>query len=627
MGRSETVSYDYKESRFYLQKIEWYTRKDQYEIIGIEPNGESLYLPDTYKRHPITGWQGGESKSPFFSVRYLFIPAGITEINISNSLFPNLEKIEVQEGNTKYSTDGRMLFCEEGRELQYSLIEGNMEKAVVPKIVRKIRNRAFEDTLCKEIIFENPEVSVELGAFRNSKWMEQQGDFCVVGNMFYRLIQQVDVLKVPDNIRRFHEDAFMLYVPRHMITPVIPGQSNFSKTRCRDYSLEWTLRELTVTRAKTAMDFRFLGELLNLENVFIDTEHEKYISVDGVIFSKDKKCLVFYPCGKQDPIYKIPEGTVKIAREAFSGQRYLQEVWMPDTVTTIGMSAFCYCTALQKVLFSENIREIPDSSAYQNGGVFQGCRDLCEVKLPAKLQYLGSFAFYGSGLEKVVIGEELRQIGEYAFSECDKLNHIRLPQSLERLGKGALRRIKSIEAYVGTAKGLVSAVNTIPSDVSERRANVNWGRCMVHVKQKDGEETELFLIPKSLKRNSAYHLDMAWNNDTIDYEEYDACFEHIVKAEERLEFAELGILRLSETEEETPYISYMKHSALKIATHLLEERKEKEFLAFLERGYLSESSFGKLLKLANANGLTTCSAYLLEHQETKGTKRTRRITL
>lgn len=626
MDRDKAVFYDYKESRFCLQGIGWYTRKDEYEIVGIKPKGESLYLPDTYNGKLITEWREEKSKSSFPSVRFLFIPASITEIDIPNSLFPNLERIEVQEGNIEYATDGRMLFCGEGRELQYSLAIGNMERAVIPKMVRKIKKGAFEGTLCREIIFENPEVSVEAGAFCNSKWLEQQRDFCVIGNMFYRLMQQVDVLKVPENIRRFHEDAFMSYVPSYMITPVIPRRNNFSNTRSY-YSMERTLKELTVTRAKATINFRNLGELLNLENIFIDTEHEKYISVDGVIFSKDKKCLMFYPRGKEDRIYKIPEGTVKIAREAFSGQRYLQEVWMPDTITTIGMSAFYDCAALQKVLFSENIREIPDSSAYQKGGVFQECKNLCEVKLPAKLQYLGSFAFYNSGLEKVVIGEELRQIGEYAFSECKKLNHICLPQALERLGKGALRCIESIEAYVGTAKGLVSAVNTVPPDTAEKSANVNWGRCTVYVKQKDGEETELFLIPGSLKRNSAYHLDMAWNNDTIDYEEYDTCFEHITSAEERLAFAELGILRLSEAEEDTPYISYMKHSALKIATHLLEERKEKEFLAFLERGYLSESAFGKLLKLANANGLTTCSAYLLEHRGKKGTKRTRRITL
>ncbi|MDE7477684.1 MAG: hypothetical protein K2M91_07010, partial [Lachnospiraceae bacterium] len=173
---------------------------------------------------------------------------------------------------------------------------------------------------------------------------------------------------------------------------------------------------------------------------------------------------------------------------------------------------------------------------------------------------------------------------------------------------------------------LVSAVNTVPPDASENRMNIVWGRCMVHVQHKKGDKTETFLIPASLKRTAAYHLDMSWNSEQIDYEEYDACFEDIADSEERLEFAELGILRLK-GEEDTPYVSYMKHSALRIASRLLEAKKEKEFLAFLERGYLSETAYGKLLKIANKNDLTTCSAYLLKYQNAQGSKKTRRFSL
>ncbi len=359
-----------------------------------------------------------------------------------------------------------------------------------------------------------------------------------------------------------------------------------------------------------------------MQNVHLPENHKKYCSVDGVIFTKDKKTLVLYPCSRQDKQYQIPEGTVKIARGAFAEQQYLEEVSMPDTVTILGMSAFFHCKELRKVRFSDAIKEIPDSSAYQNGGVFQQCKMLREVILPSKLQYLGSFAFYQSSLQKVELPDKLRQIGEYAFAKCH-LQQISLPVTVERLGKGALAGIEMIDTYVGTAKGLVSALNTVPPDMTEKRMNVEWGRCVVHARHKKGDKTETFLIPGSLKRTAAYHLDLAWNNDQIDYEEYDACFEEITDSEERLEFAELGILRL-QGEEDIPYIAYLKHTALRIASRLLEAKKEKEFLAFLDRGYISESAIGKLLKIANENGLTTCSAYLLKYQNVKGGKKAKK---
>ena len=626
LSSNESFTYEYQGSCFRLEPSGWYPRGSEYEITGIVKENEKLYLPHTYNGKPITRWYMQEKEQPLAAVRFLVIPASVKNITISNRLFPNLERIEVASDSPEFSTDGQMLFSADGKELLYSLAAGNQERVVVPKTVRKIAKGAFRDAACTDISFENPDVSVEYKAFDSCGWFDQQKDYCVIGNLFYRLKHSVDILEVPEHVRRFHEDAFLDGVPRHLITPIMPPRNAISKLNGGRYFINGGIcSELTITHANVVLNFKNLADLSGLQRIHLPEGHKKYVSEDGVIFSKDRKSLVLYPRGREDARYEIPEGTVKIAREAFANQTYLAEVHMPDTVTMLGMSAFMNCRSLRKITFSANIREIPDSSAYQNGGVFQSCKALHEVTLPPKLQYLGSFAFCYSGVGKVVFNDRLKQIGEYAFWDC-QLDQIRLPASVERLGKGALAGIEVIDAYVGTAKGLVPSVNTVPPDASERRMNVEWGRCMVHARHKRGEQIESFLIPGSLKRTAAYHLDMAWNSDQIDYEEYDACFEEITDPDERLEFAELGILRLKD-EEDTPYVAYMKHSALKIASRLLEARKEKEFLAFLERGYLSETAYGKLLKIANTNGLTTCSAYLLKYQNAQGSKKTRRISL
>lgn len=625
MNRNESFTYAYQESRFQLERGAWYMDSNECEIKGIVTKSEKLYLPDTYHGNTISRWDMKDNKKPLPTVRFLFIPACIKDIFISNKLFPNLERIDVESGSRNFSTDGQMLFSVDGKELLYSLAAGNQERVVVPKTVRIIAIRAFQYTVCTDISFENPDVSVKYKAFDSCGWFDKQKDYCVIGNMFYCLKHSVEILEVPENVRRFHEDAFFNGVPKHLITPIMPPRSAVSKLNGGRYYADSVCRELTITHTNAVLNFKNLAELSGLEKIHLPEGHKKYVSEDGVIFSKDRKCLVFYPRSRKDARYKIPDGTVKIAREAFANQMYLEEVRMPDTVTMLGMSAFTNCKSLRKIVFSNNIREIPDSSAYQNGGVFQSCKALHEVELPPKLQYLGSFAFCYSGVGKVIFNDKLKQIGEYAFWGC-QLKQVNLPASVDRLGKGAFAGIEAIEVYAGTAKGLVSSVNTVPPDVSERRMNVEWGRCMVYVQHKRGEQTDVFLIPGSLKRTAAYHLDMAWNSDQIDYEEYDACFEEITDPEERLEFAELGILRLKD-EEDTPYAAYMKHSALRIASRLLETKKEKEFLAFLERGYLSETAYGKLLKIANTNGLTTCSAYLLKYQNAQGSKKTRKLSL
>lgn len=555
-------------------------------------------------------------------VKELYIPCAVTEISIDNGLFPGLEKVEVEAGHSEFRTDGKMLFSADGRELLYSLAGGNLEKATVPGEVRRIIRNAFSGTVCREIVFENADISCERDAFEDSEWIKCQGEYCVVGNQFFRLNGSVERLTVPDEIRRFHESAFWKGVPKYLNTPVMPSRSNMEDLGGRRGYRQ--CEELTLRSAGARIDIEMLRGWYGLSAVHVAKGHKRFCSADGIIFSKDGKTLEFYPQGRMEKSYRIPEGVVKIGRQAFLGQEYLEEVSMPDSVTTVGMGAFYRCSSLKKVDFSGNIREIPDASAYQNGGVFEQCGALEEARLPRKLQYLGSRAFYDSGLREIRLNEGLRQMGEYALA-AEELRKVSLPMSMERLGKGALLYAETVEAYTGTAKGLVPAVNAVLPELTEKSANLEWSRCMVSVRHKRGSKTEKFLIPGSLKRNAAYHLDMAWNGDEIDYTEYDACFEAIQDSRERMEFAEMGILRTDG--EESPYTAYMRHSALKIAMHLVEEGKEKEFLVFLQRGYLSETALSRLLKMTNQKQLTTCSAYILQYRDAKGSKKKKRFVL
>lgn len=622
---NQEIWYEYQGNRFRIEiRYGWNSKWSAGTIRGITLENSRLCLPDSCQGHPVTGLKLQE-KNPIPTAKYLYLPASVTELEIGNALFPGLEEIEVQAGHSKFSTNGQMLLSADGRELLYIFAAGNRERAVVPKEIRKIAHYAFSDTTCNEILFENPDVSVERDAFLNSEWMRRQGDCCIVGNLFFRLSCPLEKLVIPDGIRRIHESAFRSAAPKHLDTPVMPSRNNIEDLGGRhSYYGGDKCGELTLRSRQARLSFGSLRGWHRLQAVHVPEGHKQYCSVDGIVFSRDRKTLVFYPPGKQQDGYDIPDGVAKIGRSAFEGQAYLKEVRMPDSVTTLGMSAFFQCAALRKVVFSESLREIPDASAYQEGGVFEDCEALEEAALPRKLQYLGSYAFCGSGLRRITLGEGLRQMGEYALA-AEHLREVALPQSLERLGKGALYHAQAVTAYLGTAKGLVAAVNAAPSGYMDKSSNVKWGRCVVTALRRRGNREETFLIPGSLKLSAASHLDMAWNGDEIDYEEYDACFEAIQEPEERLEFAEQGILRLGE--EDSPYTAYLRHSAMRIASHLVEQRREAEFLAFLRRGYLSEQALSRLLKMTNQNQMTTCSAYILKHQEAQGSRKKRTFAL
>ena len=53
--------------------------------------------------------------------------------------------------------------------------------------------------------------------------------------------------------------------------------------------------------------------------IIVDEDHP-YLSVrDGVLFNKDQTELLWYPYGKKDETYRVPDGVTKIGYRAFAG--------------------------------------------------------------------------------------------------------------------------------------------------------------------------------------------------------------------------------------------------------------------------------------------------------------------
>lgn len=131
-----------------------------------------------------------------------------------------------------------------------------------------------------------------------------------------------------------------------------------------------TVREidlpLILSREKHIPRFAECFDEINVDE-FGDYRSEKYRSVDGVLFSKDMKWLLCYPCGKRDKKYFIPEGVEKISSYAFMQNRFLEEVICPWSLKIIYACAFEFCENLKRIKFQEGIEEIwADAFSYCN---------------------------------------------------------------------------------------------------------------------------------------------------------------------------------------------------------------------------------------------------------------------
>ena len=92
----------------------------------------------------------------------------------------------------------------------------------------------------------------------------------------------------------------------------------------------------------------------------------------------------------------IPNSVTSIGRSAFSGCSGLASITIPNSVTSIEWGAFEYCSGLTSI-------EIPNSVTSIGERAFNGCKGLTSVTIPSSVMSIGLYAFFGcSGLTSVI---------------------------------------------------------------------------------------------------------------------------------------------------------------------------------------------------------------------------------
>lgn len=106
------------------------------------------------------------------------------------------------------------------------------------------------------------------------------------------------------------------------------------------------------------------------ENIYVSPDNPYYCSVDGVVFSKDKKELVMFPTGRGGS-YAVPEGITSLAMRAFDST-ILENLVLPESLTSIGPCAFQFARYLQSLRFKAGLKE---TGPYLFGGC--GLNEVC----------------------------------------------------------------------------------------------------------------------------------------------------------------------------------------------------------------------------------------------------------
>ncbi len=117
-----------------------------------------------------------------------------------------------------------------------------------------------------------------------------------------------------------------------------------------------------------------------MTSITVDENNSTYYSVEGVLFTKDKKQLLQFPCAKTS-VYEVPVGTRIIGRDAFYNSK-VKSVSLPSTLRELAYDAFGYSKNLEELDMPEGLNTIGDF-------IFDGCSALKVIRIPSTVISIG----------------------------------------------------------------------------------------------------------------------------------------------------------------------------------------------------------------------------------------------
>ena len=133
---------------------------------------------------------------------------------------------------------------------------------------------------------------------------------------------------------------------------------------------------------------------INLIQIDVVSNHQRYASYDGCLYSIDYKVLYWWPEGKTFTEKTFPEDLRRV--EAYAFQKTCMKVLeLPSSVEELGMGAF-YGSQLESFVIPEKVTTVPTA-------LFQQCEKLRTVYLGTEVGALSAYVFDGCLLEHLYV--------------------------------------------------------------------------------------------------------------------------------------------------------------------------------------------------------------------------------
>ena len=168
---------------------------------------------------------------------------------------------------------------------------------------------------------------------------------------------------------------------------------------CFAEDLKWNYDNYTITSLYIPKDVRKITPIWsedglglcfirNLKAIRVDESNPYYISIDGVLFSRDKTKILCYPRKKTDTNYTVPSEVKFISTRAFANQEFLKVLKFVSDCESIGSAAFVGMEKLEEADYPVYLTP--------NDTIFDLCQNLKKVYCSKDVALMNDDDFSGS---------------------------------------------------------------------------------------------------------------------------------------------------------------------------------------------------------------------------------------
>lgn len=198
------------------------------------------------------------------------------------------------------------------------------------------------------------------------------------------------------------------------------------------------------TNGDGELSYREASQVNSLPTSFFGTEYKRVVSSFDEFQYFTSVTYIPIECFAYSTLSSIvlPQSVETIGRSAFSGCNKLDNIQLNDGLEHIDAHVFDSCSSLKQI-------ELPTSLKRILNNAFQLTTSLEKIDIPSGVTVVSSGLLGGSAIKSISLPSTLQKIESGAFTSCVNLEELHIPNSVKEIGTGIVVGCENLSLFKG----------------------------------------------------------------------------------------------------------------------------------------------------------------------------------